>query len=276
MKTKENTLKKRNFSNFIFLIIRLICILVIIYSLIYIYNWYKYNKSNDDIIKNVQSAIIELPSTTTIEESNLEKPKFYIDFDLLKSQNPQTVGWIIVNNTKINYPIVQANNNNFYLTHSFNNTYNSAGWIFADYRVPFENLDFNTIVYGHNMINKTMFGSLMHCEKPEWYNNPDNQNIIMTNTTNYMEWQIFSIYETKPETYYLSTNFSTIEDKQNFINTLKSRSINNFNVEVLPEDNILTLSTCTNYMDKRLVIHAKLVKSQPLYKNLSLYKNPLE
>ena len=83
-----------------------------------------------------------------------------VDFQELKSTNNQTVGWIQVNGTNINYPFVQANDNKYYLTHSFDKSHNTSGWVFLDYRNNIQTLDKNTILYAHGRIDKTMFGTL--------------------------------------------------------------------------------------------------------------------
>lgn len=83
-----------------------------------------------------------------------------VDFNELKKFNSNTKGWIQVNGTNINYPFVQAKDNKFYLTHSFDKSYNSAGWVFLDYRNNINELSKNTIIYAHGRLDTTMFGSL--------------------------------------------------------------------------------------------------------------------
>lgn len=82
-----------------------------------------------------------------------------VNFNDLKKTNPDIVGWIKVNGTNINYPFVQSKDNKYYLTHSFNKSYNSAGWVFLDYRNNNTN-NKNTIIYAHGRTDKTMFGTL--------------------------------------------------------------------------------------------------------------------
>ena len=97
-----------------------------------------------------------------------------VDFTELKNINSNTKGWIQVNGTNINYPFVQANDNNYYLTHSYDNSYNSAGWVFMDYRNNVENLSKNTILYAHGRLDTTMFGSLRNITKSKWFNDSNN------------------------------------------------------------------------------------------------------
>lgn len=188
-------------------------------------------------------------------------PYIDVDFSSLLAKNNETVAWIKVEGTKVNYPVVQTTNNDFYLSHDFQKNYNKAGWIFSDYRNDFTNLKKNSIIYGHNMNNKTMFGSLPDAVlNSSWQSNSNNHFIKVSTPTANSVWKIFSVYTITPEVYYLKTVFSD-EEFQEFINTLKNRSIYNFNTDVTINDKILTLSTCDNTGQKRVVVHAKLVKS---------------
>ncbi len=183
-----------------------------------------------------------------------------VNFNDLLKQNKDTVGWIKVNNTKVNYSILQSDDNEYYLKHDFNKKKNAAGWIYADYRSDFKYFGTNTILYGHNMLNKTMFGSLPWCLKKNWYTQEENQYIKISTPYSNTVWKIFSIYTIKPEVYYLMTYFTDDNEHQEFIEKLHGRSIYDFNVDVSHEDKILTLSTCSDDGTKRVVIHAKMVK----------------
>lgn len=185
-------------------------------------------------------------------------PFMNVNFSELLSKNPDTVGWIKVDGTKVNYPIVQTNDNDYYLSHAFNKSKNAGGWIFADYRVSFDDFGKNTIIYGHNMNNKTMFGSIPQMLNSSYLNNSADKYIkISTNTCNTV-WKLFSIYTVAPESYYIKTNFK-IYSFEEFINTLKGRSVYNFGIDVTPDDKILTLSTCDNTGTKRIAVHAKMI-----------------
>lgn len=196
---------------------------------------------------------------TTVRYENYSNKSFE---ELLKINN-DTVGWLKVNNTKIDLPVVKASNNNYYLTKNFRKEYSYVGWIFADYRNKFDPLSKNTIIYGHSMRNTDgiMFGTLKNVLTPEWLNNSDNYTITFNTTHKNMKWQVFSIYTLPVTDDYLRVNFNDDIDYTNFIKMIKDRSIKNFNVEVTSDDNILTLSTCYINSDNRLVVHAKLIKT---------------
>ena len=204
---------------------------------------------NKKIIKKIEENI------NVVEESN--KVIYNIDFDSLKKDNLDVVAYIKVNNTKIDYVVVKAHDNDYYLKHNYNRNYNEAGWIFADYHNKFDETDKNIVIYGHNKKDGTMFGTMRNILKKEWYQNEDNHKIVLVTENKTYYYQVFSIYTIKVEDYYINTIFNDNEF-DNFIKTLKLRSIYNFNLDVSGDDKILTLSTCI-YGNDRLVLHAKLI-----------------
>lgn len=235
--------------------------IIIIISLYYIYLWYIDNKKTENILNeiyenaNVSSDNISVDNDLKIEVEN-------IDFNKLINKNPDTIGWIKVLGTDINYPVVQTNNNDFYLTHSFDKSYNKAGWIFADYinkNLKNNELDKNTIIYGHNRQNNSMFGTLSNVFKEEWLSNKKNHYINFSTLNNNMVWKVFSTYTIEKEEYYIQSNFSSDEEYISFLNTIKNRSTYKYDVNISKEDKILTLSTCTNVGKGRTVLHAKLI-----------------
>lgn len=188
----------------------------------------------------------------------LSVPFINVNFNELLAKNPDTVGWIKVEGTKVNYPVVQTTDNDYYLTHAFNKSRNAGGWIFADYRVNFQEFGKNTIIYGHNMNNKTMFGSISSMLNKSYLNKSDKYYIKMSTPTSNSVWKVFSIYTITPEVYYLKTNFKS-EPFENFIKTLKTRSVYDFDIDVGADDKIITLSTCNSNGTKRLAVHAKMI-----------------
>ena len=255
------------------LLLLFIFIAIILYSLFKILNWGVDNKKTSDITKKIEEAteVVEVEDTSETEIINEEEDKsnpywYYITFPLidvdimeLKRQNSDTVGWININNTNVNYPFVHTDNNDYYLNHSFDKGYNEAGWLFLDYRNNSDFSDRNNIIYGHSRLDKTMLGSLSKVLKSEWYVNKDNHIIRLSLDNENTLWQIFSVYKIEAETYYITTNFNSDNEYVEFLNTIKSRSLYNFNTNLNKDDKILTLSTC--YSDtERTVVHARLIK----------------
>lgn len=194
-------------------------------------------------------------TTTTVYDIQYEKV-----FSTLQEINKDTVGWLTVNNTRIDYPVVQAKDNDYYLRRDYYQNKNRHGWIFMDYRNNPDELNENTIIYGHNLANQTMFGTLRYALNSYWYKKSANQIITFNTPNENMKFQIFSIYTIPTTNDYLDITFPTTVAYQAYIDLVKGRSIYDFNIEVTTDDKILTLSTCANGNDKRLVIHAKLIK----------------
>ena len=274
---KKRKRKKKKNTTWIFVILCSIFISIIVFCLIKIFIWGKDNKDTSKVINDITNAVnvtlrddddnTELVNDTNEEETSdywyyIKFPLIDVDITELKEKNSDTVGWINVNNTNINYPFVQTKDNSYYLNHSFDKRYNEAGWVFLDYRNSKNINNKNTIFYAHSRLDKTMFGSLSKVLKSSWYNNKDNHIIRLSTDTENTLWQIFSVYKIPEESYYITTNFNTNEEYSKFLNTIKQRSIHNFNTNLDTNDKILTLSTC--YSDtERTVVHAKLIKRSP-------------
>ena len=257
----------------------IICSFIIIILLVILLNWYLENKKTNDMVEIINEVAdvkeIEAAKPTT-SENNQENvttttvSDYYryanmnmieVDFENLISINEDTKGWIKVEGTNINYPFVQANDNDYYLKHSYDKTSNKKGWVFLDYRNSMDNLSKNTILYAHGLVNNTMFGSMRKVIKPSWYNNKNNHIIKVSTPYNNELWQVFSTYTIEPESYYITTNFLSDDEFLNFISVIKSRSVYDYNIDVGASDKILTLSSCYDNT-KRMVLHAKLISVQ--------------
>ena len=221
MGRKKNKKYKKAILN---LILYIILLSILIYSGIKIFKWYKDKTNNNKIAEQIKSTVI-------VEEENWDE-----------------------------YPVVKGPNNSFYLNHCFDKSNNSAGWIFADYRNKFDNTDKNIVIYGHNIRDGSMFGSMLNILNAKWYENEENTNITLYTENEKCMYKVFSIYKIENEDYYIKTEFKNDNEFEDFIKTLKKRSIKDFNVDVSKDDNILTLSTCANNNKYRVVLHAKKVK----------------
>ena len=246
---RQYRIKKRIISAFMIL-----CIIGIIYSLYNIYIWKK-NVDKNNEIKEITKKHVK-------EEKKNEKEEikeYKIDFDALKKSNSDTVGYIKVNNTNIDYVVVQAKDNNYYLNHNFNKEKNRAGWIFLDYRNKLDGSDKNTIIYGHNMKDGSMFETLSNVLQKWWYEDSNNYIVTFTTEEKTFMYQVFSTYDIKNEDYYIKTKFNSDNDYEKFLKTIKSRSNHDYGIELTKDDTILTLSSCLGAGEKRVVLHAKKV-----------------
>lgn len=249
MRRKKNKKYKKAILN---LILYIILLSILIYSGIKIFKWYKDKTNNNKIVEQIKSTVI-------VEENNEDGNEngYTVDFNKLKEQNNETIAWLKINNTNIEYPVVKGTNNSFYLNHSFDKSKNSAGWIFADYKNKFDNTDKNIVIYGHNMRDGSMFGSMLNILDAKWYENEENTNITLYTENEKCIYKVFSIYKIESEDYYIKTEFSDDNNFEQFVNTIKKRSIKEFNTDVSKDDKILTVSTCANNNKYRVVLHAK-------------------
>lgn len=265
------------------IIFRVISLIIIIICLVVLFMWQKDNSSNSDLQNDLSNliSIKELDTSDKQEEENTDNSDtlennseesqiedfsdsnnindLNVDFDSLTERNSETVAWVKINNTNINYPIVQSYDNSYYLTRNFNKEKNSAGWIFADYRNNFEVLDKNTIVYGHNRRNGTMFSNLNYYLDSKWYKNENNKYFnFITKNQNFIA-EIFSVYKVSSNNVSLTNEFTSDEELQQNIDAWKNASIYDFKTDVTVEDNLLTLYTCDNNNAYRIIIVSKLI-----------------
>ena len=241
-------------TNIISIILLFIFIILLFYSGTKIVIWYMNNQNN----KKISDEIAEF---VTVDETKEDDEKYVVDFEKLKEKNSDVVAWLKVNGTNIETTVVKTTDNDYYLTHNFNKEYNSAGWIFADYKNKVDGTDKNLVIYGHNMRDNSMFGSLKWVINEDWYNNEDNKYITLVTENETQIYEVFSVYQIEEEDYYIQTNFNTEKEFSTFLETIKKRSKKDFNVDVNKEDNILTLSTCANNNKYRVVLHAKKIRN---------------
>lgn len=270
---------KLKWQNYIFFAIILICIIILIKSILEIINWQLEVKEITKQIKKIQE-IVDIEEVIETKENKIEiieqsedilQSSSYwdylnmnlisVDFSELKSINPSTKGWIQVNGTNINYPFVQGNDNKYYLTHSFDRSSNTGGWVFLDYRNNINFLDKNNIIYAHNRKDKTMFGTLKNILKSSWLNNPNNYIVKLSTEKENTLWQIFSVYHIPTTSDYIRVNFKSLQEFNDWTNMLINRSAYNFKTIVNENDKVLTLSSCYNQKEK-VVLHAKLLKKE--------------
>lgn len=239
----------RNRRNII-LLIEVLLFIFLIYTSYKIYSYYKDLKEIDLVSENIQDIVI-----------NSEKKDINGDNDESTLKNiqesyPNAVGYIDIPGTNISYPIAQGSDNTFYINHSIDNTYNGNGSIFLDYRNNSNFSDDNNILYGHFIKSGKLFYDLDKFREQSFYDEY-NKVFLYTDSKKY-EYQIYSVYVTDPNTPYRIQNFNSYEDKLEFINLVKSKSIiNTINLDLnISNQNILTLSTCSDKGCNRLVVHA--------------------
>ena len=273
---KKRKKKKLRFRKWVIVVFLIFFLSIFLLSASKVFNWFNDNNKVDNITEDILENVKVKEKKDNENTENINPPEdkwndywdyikmnlLEIDFNQLLKRNSDTVGWIEVKGTNINYPIVQTTDNNYYLTHAFDKTENEAGWVFMDYRNDSVNFNQNTIIYAHSRLTGSMFGSLKNILESSWYTNKNNHIIRLSTPTENTMWQVFSVYTIPKESYYITPSFNSNEAYLEFLNTIKSRSEVDFSGTVNTNDKILTLSTCKDNFGNRVVMHAKLIKKE--------------
>lgn len=184
-----------------------------------------------------------------------------INMEGLREKNSQVLGWILIPGTTISYPLLYGSDNSYYLNHAWDKSYSFVGSIFLDYRNSSDWSDFNTIIYGHNMRDSSMFATLQAYTDPAYFQ--DHPLIYITDGQTVRQYNIFAAYEVYEEGLTYTRQFDSPEEKQQFIDTSLKQSYYNTGVQPTVEDHIITLSTCTGRGSKsRWIVQAVLAPEE--------------
>ena len=228
-------------------------ILFVVLLLLFIFLLFdKYSVKNKD--KEVQEIFHE-------EKVNNEQPKQekLPQFAELQQKNSEIIGWIEVPNTNIDYPVVQTDNNEFYLDHDFQREPEIRGAIFMDYRNASDASDRHTIIYGHQSRLDIMFTELNKFREQDFFEK--NETIYLTTLYEEQTWLVFAAYETSTNFHYIVTEFRSDESFLSTVEQFQTRSKYERDVNITSDDQILTLSTCVYGVDDmRFVVQAKRIK----------------
>lgn len=199
------------------------------------------------------------------EYTTNDNDEFHIDWDGLLAQNPSVIGWIRFKDPAIiSYPLLQGDTNQTWLRTGFDGNYLISGCIFLNcYNKP-DFSDFNSTIYGHRMNDKTMFGSLVDFEDPDYAKSHRYFYIYLPDNT-VRTYEIFAVSRVKDGSNVYLTNYATDEEKASYIDSRLKASITDMGVDVTPDDTIVSLSTCTPQRDgKRIYVQGVLVSIQDL------------
>ncbi|GAE34161.1 class B sortase [Halalkalibacter akibai] len=226
-----------------------------------VYASYQTNQTYEQL-REEHSVQPLLNEKTVKEESNKTEELITFDkFEALLKQNKDTIGWITIPNTKIDYPVVQTDNNDFYLDHDFHGRSSEAGTIFMDYRNAPELTQKNTILYGHHMRDGSMFKDLVNYQDNDFFQ--ENQIITIQTLHEETKWEVFSAYVTDTSYYYIEPNFRSNRDYLQFLQEVGARSVIQKSLNWNEVEQILTLSTCSyEFNDARFVVHARRVMNE--------------
>ena len=214
-----------------------------------IYNYLSEDKASKDLNQNlIETAVTEI---TTEDLDNNSLP-IQVDFEVLKQKNTDIIGWIYSENSPINFPVVQSTDNQYYLRRLIDRTYNRAGTIFMDYRNNKGMSDWNTIIYGHNMKNDTMFGTLMNYKEQSYYDSHKTMYYLTEKKTYKVELIAGYIESADSSIYDIPTKDN---NKKQILENAKNKSTFKSEFDFGDEEKILTLSTCSyEYDDARYIL----------------------
>lgn len=263
---KQPEQKKKKKSDVLLTIALIAAIVVFCYAAFNLYHIYtEYKKGTDEYNQIEEMAVTERDADSAeVAGPNAQlKPPIEVDFDKLKSVNEDVVGWIYVDALPdISYPIVKGKDNQTYLHQTYEKNYNFAGTIFVDYENSGDFSDCNTLVYGHNMKNGSMFGHLKKFREDDRLYKQDKYFWILTPERNY-RYEIISAYTTgvNSDTYTLFKGPG--EEFEKYLETIKGYSeIQTDDTDLTIKDKIVTLSTCTGNESTRFVVQGKRVDAE--------------
>ena len=166
-----------------------------------------------------------------------------MDFSALRQQNPDVLGWILIPGTRVSYPVVQGTDNSYYLNHTWRGGKNSVGAIFMECRNSSDLSDFNTIIYGHRMNNRSMFGTLsQYKSRSYWQAHPY---VYLTDDSGTHRYEIFAAGEVSVDSDVYRLGLRSDSSRQSFLDSCLALSALNTGVTPHTYDKVLTLSTCT-------------------------------
>lgn len=238
-------------------IANVILVAILIFSSFQIANKLIDYKKSEQLYSEIQDIVI----STEKANANTDEPENNIStYEKLKAINPEYKFWVEVENTNISYPVVQCNDNSYYLKKDFNKQNNSAGTIFMDALNDFE-IDNNTVLYGHNMKNKTMFNNITLFKEEHFFNQNNKIKIKHDMEDREYIYEVFSVYHSDNNFNYNTVKFGQGYTFTDFIEDIKAKSIYKTDIEISENDKIITLSTCSyEFKGAKTTIHAKLIE----------------
>lgn len=247
--------RSNNLKKIILIILIIIIIFSISYMVYYFYNNYKNKIDNTDILNN-----IEIDNTQITEQ----KTERMLQIEELQKKNQEIMGWLEIEGTNINYPVLQTNDNDFYLTHNYKKENASTGSLFLDKDFDLINGSSNYLIYGHRNKQGLMFEDLMKYAKEDFYK--EHTKIKFTTNKEDSTYEIMSVFysrvyyksEQNVFRYYYFVNANNEQEYNDFVNNAKKASIYDTGVNANYGDQLLTLSTCEySQEDGRFVVVAK-------------------
>jgi len=257
--------KTLSLGNIIRYLIMAIAAIVFLYSGFMLAKIYLEYKQGDDIYKAIANSVL-VPVEATVSDSETEEKQlpFKYDHQALLNINSEGVGYLYIPSINIQLPLAQGSDNDYYLTHAFNRTYNGSGALFEDYRISNGLSATNVIIYGHNMKNGSMFAKLSKYLTPSFYQTEGNDIFYIYTENKLREYKIFSAYISEPISSTYTYNFTSVSALQEYAKSMKQLSSYNTGVDISSTNQVVTFSTCTGDGTQRIIVQGTFINETPL------------
>lgn len=232
------------------------CLALILFCGAQLFQYGQESRQSKEVYAGLTEAV-RLPESSKRVEAAIPWPE--VDFTALREVNPNTVAWLTCEDTAIHYPVVQGEDNDYYLTHLPDGSYNSGGSLFLDCRVASDFSDTHSIIYGHYMKNGTMFAALAGYKEQKFYD--QHPRMLLVTPEGRFVVELFSGYVASVKEEAWKLDFSSPEEWERWLAETAERSGFHSQVQPSPQDKILTLSTCSyEFENARFVLHGILKK----------------
>lgn len=260
-----NMKKNKIMYNITFAVI-ILCIIVGIFmvsnSVFYIIKDSIINKNNEKKYVEIDNNEAEITKGNSIESegkksNDIEYKEILDRYKEILPINKEVVGWIKFDNSKINYPITQHSDNEYYLHNDADNNPSIYGSVYLDYRNSKDIDDENNVIYGHNMRDGSMFNDILKLKDKKFFE--ENPDIYISDLYKEFTWKIFAVYVVNADTETIDINYDTDEEFLDYIKSCETRSLFKRDVNLSKDDKIITLVTCSYETDNsRTIVQAKL------------------
>ena len=260
MQKNKNLKNSKKIKILLLIVLTTIVVLGVTYMSYYLYNNYKTRKDNTEILGNVKINETDITGTKTERMLQLEE---------LQKENEEIIGWLEIEGTNINYPVLQASDNDYYLTHNYKKEKSSTGSIFLDKDFDLINGSSNYLIYGHRSKSGLMFEDLMKYAKEDFYK--EHTKVKFTTNKDDSLYEILSVFysrvyyksEKNVFRYYYFVNANNEQEYNDFVNNAKKVSLYDTSVTANYGEQLLTLSTCEySQEDGRFAIVCKKVENE--------------
>ena len=259
--------KKKKQSNIISRIILIICACVFVFAAVKLVSILLEYKKGNDIYNNIEGDVLDdTPVNITIDDD--EAPEVTIPFvynhQALLDINSDGLGFLYVPSVDIRLPVAQTTDNDFYLTHTFDKTYNRNGCLFVDYRIKDGLNASHVLIYGHNMGSGAMFGTLARYKNSGFYQTEGNDVFYIYTEDVIRKYKIFTVYVTDPVSNTFTFNFSNLTGLREYAKVVKAESLYDTGVDVSDATQVVTFSTCTDDSKQRVIVSGTYVGESKL------------